>query len=83
MADGRHMWRVLDNLMNNINKYSLANSRVYIQLEQIENKAVIQFKNISKTQLNISSDELMERFVRGDSSRNIPTSDDQSYVMLC
>lgn len=70
MADGRHMWRVLDNLMNNIYKYSLSNSRVYIQLEQTQNKAVIQFKNISKTQLNISSEELMERFVRGDSSRN-------------
>ena len=70
MADGRHMWRVLDNLMNNIYKYSLLNSRVYIQLEKTGDKVVVQFKNISKTQLNISSDELMERFVRGDSSRN-------------
>lgn len=70
MADGRHMWRVLDNLMNNIYKYSLPSSRVYIQLEQDGDKVKIQFKNISKSQLNISSDELMERFVRGDSSRN-------------
>jgi signal transduction histidine kinase len=70
MADGRHLWRVLDNLMTNIYKYSLPNSRVYIDLEQKEKQAVISFKNISKTQLNISSEELMERFVRGDSSRN-------------
>ena len=70
MADGRHLWRVLDNLMTNICKYSLPNSRVYIDLEQKENQVVIQFKNISKSQLNISSEELMERFVRGDSSRN-------------
>ena len=70
MADGRHMWRVLDNLMNNINKYTLSNTRVYIQLEKVGEKVVVQFKNISKTQLNISSEELMERFVRGDSSRN-------------
>ena len=70
MADGRHMRRVLDNLTNNIYKYSLPNSRVYIQREKSGDKAAIQFKNISKSQLNISSDELMERFVRGDSSRN-------------
>ncbi len=70
MADGRHMWRVLDNLLNNACKYSLPGSRVYVSLQQNTNEAVITFKNISKTALNIPSEELMERFVRGDSSRN-------------
>ena len=77
MADGRHMWRVLDNLLNNACKYSLPGSRVYISLQeeqtslqQKQRDAVIVFKNISKTALNIPSEELMERFVRGDSSRN-------------
>lgn len=70
MADGRHMWRVLDNLLNNACKYSLPGSRVYVSLQQNTNEAVIVFKNISKTALNIPSEELMERFVRGDSSRN-------------
>lgn len=70
MADGRHMWRVLDNLLNNACKYSLPGSRVYVSLQQNANEAVIVFKNISKTALNIPSEELMERFVRGDSSRN-------------
>lgn len=69
-VDGRHMWRILDNLMTNIYKYSLPYSRVYMELEQKDGRAVLCFKNISKTQLNISSDALMERFVRGDSSRN-------------
>lgn len=70
MADGRHMWRVFDNLLNNVCKYSLPGSRVYVSLKQENQEAVIVFKNISKTALNIPSEELMERFVRGDSSRN-------------
>ena len=70
MADGRHLWRILDNLLNNACKYSLPGSRVYVALKQEGNEAGITFKNISKTALNIPSDELMERFVRGDSSRN-------------
>ena len=70
MADGRHMWRVLDNLLNNACKYSLPGTRVYISLYQEKEEAIIIFKNISKTALNIPSEELMERFVRGDSSRN-------------
>lgn len=69
-ADGRHLWRIMDNLMNNIYKYSLPNSRVYINVEKTEKIVKLIFRNISKSQLNISSDELMERFVRGDSSRN-------------
>ena len=70
MADGRHIWRVLDNLLNNACKYSLPGTRVYVSLKQDNKEAVIVFKNISKDALNIPSDELMERFVRGDSSRN-------------
>lgn len=70
MADGRHIWRVLDNLMNNVCKYSQENTRVYVSLEEQGDKVQIVFKNISKTALNIPSDQLMQRFVRGDSSRH-------------
>lgn len=70
MADGRRLWRVVDNLMNNIYKYAQSNTRVYLSLEKTGNEAVITFKNTSYAPLNISADELMERFVRGDASRN-------------
>lgn len=70
MVDGRHVWRVLDNLLNNVCKYSQPNTRVYILLEQDANEVAITFKNISKMALNIPSDQLMQRFVRGDSSRH-------------
>ena len=70
MADGRHFWRVIDNLMNNICKYAQPETRVYINLEQTGEKVQITFCNTSRYPLNISSEELMERFVRGDSSRN-------------
>ena len=69
-ADGRLMWRVFDNLMNNICKYAQENTRVYIAADVSDEKVVISFKNISRFPLNISSEELMERFVRGDTSRN-------------
>lgn len=70
MADGRHMWRIFDNLMNNICKYALSGTRVYLTVEEKFGQAVISFKNTSKYALDVSSEELMERFVRGDSSRN-------------
>lgn len=70
MADSRRIWRVFENLMNNACKYSLCGSRVYLSLEKRDEKAVFVFRNTSKTALNISPDELMERFVRGDTSRN-------------
>ncbi len=70
MADNRHMWRVFDNILNNIAKYAQPNTRVYIDANRKNNIAEISFRNISKDALNISGDELMERFVRGDSSRN-------------
>ena len=70
MGDGRRMMRIYDNLMNNICKYSMPGTRVYLTLEVINGNAVTTFKNTSNTELNISPDELVERFVRGDSSRN-------------
>ena len=70
LADSRHLWRVIDNLMNNICKYAQPHTRVYINLERQGDRAVLTFRNTSKYPLNITSEELMERFVRGDSSRN-------------
>lgn len=68
--DGRLMWRVLDNLCNNICKYALAGTRVYITAEDRAETVTVTFKNISRFPLDISGEDLMERFVRGDSSRN-------------
>ena len=70
LSDGRRMWRIFDNLMNNICKYSQKGTRVYLSLQQIGENAVFIFKNTSSAQLNMSEEELMERFTRGDSSRN-------------
>ena len=70
MADGQRIYRVFDNLMNNIYKYALPGTRVYLLLEKEENKAFISFKNISASELDMSANDLMERFVRGDKSRN-------------
>ena len=69
-ADARLLWRVFDNLLNNICKYSLPDTRAYLETYVSGNKAFIEFKNISKCEINLDSDELTERFVRGDSSRN-------------
>ncbi len=85
-ADGRHLWRVFDNLLNNAFKYTMPGTRLYVNTYITDEdgnvirdltksikepaKVCIEFKNISEAPLNISSDELMERFVRGDSSRN-------------
>lgn len=70
MADGRHMQRIFDNLMNNICKYAQGGTRVYLTLERKGERAVFSLKNISHYPLDISSEELMERFVRGDKSRH-------------
>lgn len=69
MADGRRMWRIFDNLMNNICKYAQPGTRVYLSLEEKDGKALISFKNTSREALDISEAELMERFTRGDASR--------------
>ena len=69
-ADSRHLWRIFDNLMNNICKYAQPLTRAYVNIEKPDESGRIVFRNISKYALNISSEELTERFVRGDSSRN-------------
>ena len=69
-SDGRYLWRIMDNLLGNACKYALPGTRVYISANRQEEMVVISVKNISREKLNISADELMERFVRGDSSRN-------------
>lgn len=69
MADGKLLWRSIENLLSNIFKYTLERSRVYIDIEDLGNEILLTFKNISAYELNISADELMERFKRGDESR--------------
>jgi signal transduction histidine kinase len=69
-ADGRLLSRVMENLLSNIFKYALKDSRVYIVIFEDENYVSVSFKNISAYELNISVDELMERFKRGDESRS-------------
>lgn len=68
--DGRKTWRVFENLIGNILKYSHDNTRVYVDLEEVQNKAVLTMKNISAYELDFEPDELFERFKRGDKSRN-------------
>ena len=70
LADGRHLWRVFDNLLSNVCKYSMPGTRVYITVTDNPKRTEITYRNISKYELNVCADELMERFVRGDKSRN-------------
>lgn len=70
LADGRQIWRVFDNLLNNAYKYTLPGTRIYLEVQTEEDSVRITVKNISAAPLNISADALMERFVRGDSSRH-------------
>ena len=75
MADSRYMYRVIENLFSNVSKYALENSRVYIDIKEskennLDDNVIIEVKNISKDKLNISAEELMQRFVRGDKSRS-------------
>jgi len=68
-ADGRHVWRVLDNLLNNCVKYALEGTRVYLDAAVWNGNAVITVKNVSRNPLNVPAEQLVERFVRGDESR--------------
>lgn len=68
-ADGRRLWRVLENLYNNAFKYAMENSRIYIDITTHDGQVFFTIKNISETPLNIRADELTERFVRGDVAR--------------
>lgn len=71
MADGQLLWRVIENLLSNVSKYALEGSRVYVNISSPEDsKVLLEIKNISASELNISAEELMERFTRGDESRN-------------
>ena len=70
LADGRLLWRAVDNLLSNVVKYALAGTRVYLDAVLQADQVIISVKNISRDSLNVSAEELMERFVRGDSSRN-------------
>ncbi|MCH6266863.1 sensor histidine kinase [Neobacillus citreus] len=70
LVDGQKLWRVFDNLIGNILKYSLENTRVYISIKTVEHQALITFKNVSKYELSDNVDELFERFKRGDTSRH-------------
>ena len=73
MADARHLWRVIENLLNNVCKYALSGTRVYLEMhsETIDEqeKVVFSVKNISASELNVDANELTERFIRGDVSR--------------
>lgn len=79
-ADSRRMWRVMENLFNNICKYSMEGTRVYAEIRVKEDKVTLQMKNVSKTQMNIHADELTERFIRGDSSRSTEGSGLGLYI---
>lgn len=69
-ADGRHIWRVLENLYGNAAKYAMPGTRVYIETEKKDGKVVFTMKNISENPLNINAGQLTERFIRGDVSRS-------------
>lgn len=70
LADGRRMWRVIENLYNNVAKYAMRNTRVYVDVKADEKKVDFSIKNISENPLNIQAEELTERFIRGDVSRS-------------
>ena len=69
-ADGRLLWRVMSNLLGNAVKYAMPGTRMYLDLLVVQDNAILNMKNISRDQLNVAPDELLERFVRGDASRN-------------
>ncbi len=70
MADGRHLWRVFENLLNNVVKYAMPGTRVYLTLQAAAGQAEVTFRNISREKLAMNAQELTERFVRGDASRS-------------
>lgn len=70
LADGRHVWRVLDNLLGNCTKYAMPGTRVYLDVTEGERRCTVTVKNISADPLNVPAEELLKRFVRGDSARS-------------
>ena len=79
-ADSRRMWRIMENLFNNICKYAMEGTRVYAEVQVEEETVTLQIKNVSKAQMNIHADELTERFIRGDSSRSTEGSGLGLYI---
>ena len=69
IADGRRVWRIIENLFQNTKKYAMPGTRVYVSVEETDGYACFTMKNISESELNISAEELTERFTRGDTSR--------------
>ena len=69
-ADGRHLWRVIDNLLSNCCKYAMEGTRVYVELVRGKGQVILSVKNISREPLNVPAQRLMERFVRGEESRS-------------
>ena len=69
-VDGKYMWRVLENLFGNVAKYAMPGTRVYGELQVHGGQAIFSIKNVSETQLNITAEELTERFIRGDEARS-------------
>ena len=69
-ADGKMLWRVIENLLTNVSKYSLPGTRAYVKVREMGKFAALEISNVSKDALDIDPDELMERFKRGDKSRN-------------
>ena len=69
-ADGRHLWRVIDNLLSNCSKYAMEGTRVYLELTRGKGQAALSVKNVSREAITVPADRLMERFVRGEESRN-------------
>lgn len=70
LADGRSTYRIIENIFSNANKYALSGTRIYIDIQSKGDSVIVSVKNVSANKLNINADELMERFVRGDLSRN-------------
>lgn len=70
LADGRRIWRVLENIYNNVAKYAMERTRVYVDMQADGTEVLFSIKNISENPLNIQADELTERFIRGDVSRS-------------
>ena len=69
-ADGRHLWRVVDNLLSNCSKYAMEGTRIYVELTRGKGKATLAVKNISREAITVPAERLVERFVRGEESRN-------------
>ena len=80
-ADGRRLWRVLENVFGNVSKYAMENTRVYVDVKVDRPNVQLSLKNISAQPLNISAEELTERFIRGDVSRNTEGSGDRKSVV--